>query len=119
MTKVTLWLQTNDVYKHYLWDFCAISEIGAREWQIPYKKFYKSSEIPYSPYNVVIGSVEEYSSYLEKNGHKIPAPINMSKMSSFSGRSFRVINKKEFLKDSQKYMKFVKDRWLQITEVLR
>lgn len=112
MTKVTLWLQTDDTHKQYLWDFCAISEIGAREWGIPFKKFYKSEEIPNSPYNVIIGSVEECSTWLNKNGYNIPNAIDMLQLASFSGRRFKVESKENRIQKHNSLYKISVFRYL-------
>ncbi len=107
-TKVIMWVQTDDSYKKHLWDLCAIAEIGAGEWLIPVKRFYRSNEIPHSQYNVVVGSVDECSSYLDQNGYAVPPPIDMIGLSSVSGRRFRVESKDNFLERYTSYPYFIK-----------
>lgn len=107
-TKLTTWLQTDDTYKRYLWDFCAIAEIGSREWQIPFKTFYDANEIPLNPYNIVIGSVEACEKYLKNMGLEIPQPIDMLKLAAVSGRRFKVESKSKFLEYYEMYPYFIK-----------
>ena len=91
-TKLKIWLQINEKTGAYFDDFCATSELGARQWGIPFEKFHDANQIPLDLHNIVIGSVESCESFLNNMGLEIPVPIDMLKLAPVSGRRVRVIN---------------------------
>lgn len=107
-TKLKIWLQINEETGAYFDDFCAISELGARQWGIPFETFNNAHQISLEPHNIVIGSVESCESFLNNMGLEIPVPIDMLKLAPVSGRRFRVESKKRFLEYYQLYPYFIK-----------
>ncbi len=77
-----------------IWDFAAIAKMGAEELGIETKEFEESFEIPYNPYKIIVGSVEECKSYLEENGLDVPESIQNKELLSFMKRD-SIIGDKE------------------------
>lgn len=104
---MTIWIQTNNKGE-YIEDFCAISELGARQWKIPFKKFHNAENIPLNPYNVIVGSVESCEIVLNNMKLEVPPPIDMLKLAPISGRKFEVKTKEKFLEYYELFPYFIK-----------
>jgi hypothetical protein len=64
--------------------------MGARSMDHPVKCFENYGEIPNSPYNIVVGSVEMCSWWLENNGYDLPEPIDLEPFRTYLRRNFQV-----------------------------
>jgi len=72
-----LYIQTND--KNPIWDFTTSAQIGAINNDIEVKHFNTIDTVPINDENIICGSVESASQYLEELGVNVPAPIDMLK----------------------------------------
>lgn len=70
-----------------LFDFGYSAKLGANEIGIKVKTFEDSSTIPGDPTNIVVGSVEMCSEWLNAHGYGAPPAIDVYLFAQFTGRS--------------------------------
>lgn len=98
--------------KHLSFDFCYSALMGARHLGIEVKGFEDSDEVPPNPTNILVGSVEMCSKWLDRVGFSIPNQIDPNLFKDFLGRKIwysdiRDINTKNvFIKPATKIKAF-------------
>lgn len=91
MKKPILWVEHIPTDKKRLaFDFCYTAKMGAELNDIQVKVFEDSSEVPNEPTNILVGSVEFLSKWLDDNGYGVPEAINLSLFNWYLGRSIQV-----------------------------
>lgn len=61
-----------------IWDFCYSAVFGAQQNGTEHRPFESIDQVDSSPYNVIVGSVEECSRWLGKNGYSVPEEIGVT-----------------------------------------
>ena len=90
MKKPTLWVERLPTVKDLSFDFCYSAKMGAKQMGHTVKTFESYSEIPSDPYNVVVGSVEMCSWWLENNGYVLPTLIDLTPFKTYLRRNSQI-----------------------------
>jgi hypothetical protein len=98
---VILRYQTNGTFP--IWDFCYSAVFGAEQNGTKHRPFESIDQIDSSPYNVIVGSVEECSRWLSKNGYNVPQEIDITPSVKRKESPVR-----EFLNENSIYPVFIK-----------
>lgn len=72
--------------KRLAFDFCYSAKMGAEQLGITTKVFEDSDEVPGSPTNIIVGSVEACTKWLSTNGFRVPTSIPVGMFGRFYGR---------------------------------
>lgn len=104
MKKPVLYVEAVPFEKHkLLFDFCYSAQLGAQQVGIDVKPFSSVDDIPGYPTNIIVGSVECCSEWLEKNEFVVPTLPDISLFKDFLGREISVVDIKDV-----KYPSFIK-----------
>lgn len=87
-------------------DFCWSAKMGAEERSAEVRYFESTNDIGGSPYNVIVGSVEECTNWLYTNGYKVPSQIPIELFSDWLGREFQIVPFETI--DTLEYPRFIK-----------
>jgi len=87
-------------------DFCWQAKRGTNESNIKVYGFENTWEVPNSPFNVIVGSVEVCSSWLTEAGFTVPDAININNFADFLSRKTEIIPFSDL--ENQKYPLFIK-----------
>lgn len=60
-----------------IWDFCYSAVFGAEQNGVTHRPFESIDQVDSSPYNVIVGSVEECGRWLTKHGYSVPSEIDV------------------------------------------
>jgi hypothetical protein len=93
MKKPILYLEALTTNKQRLaFDFCYSAKMGAEQCGIKVKAFQNISDVSNDPTNIVVGSVETCSLWLQNAGFQIPNAVDISLFQEFLGRNITVID---------------------------
>ncbi|MFA6199045.1 MAG: ATP-grasp domain-containing protein [Bacteroidales bacterium] len=81
---ITCYIQTLD--NDSMFGFCHDAKIGAIDANHQVRYFSNSIDIPFNKYNVVVGSVEECSKWLQYNNITVPKSFDINNFVDFLGR---------------------------------
>jgi hypothetical protein len=84
--------------KRLLFDFCYSAKMGAEFLGINVKVFEDSSEVPEDPTNILVGSVEQCSKWLDMNGYGTPDAIDISIFGQYLRREVAYMDMDDFTK---------------------
>lgn len=76
--------------KRLAFDFCYSAKMGAEQLGIDVKVFEDSDEVPGHPTNILVGSVEMLTKWLNTNGFTVPKSIPVGMFGQFYGRPVHI-----------------------------
>ncbi len=98
MKKPILYVQCRSNERHNLaFDFCYSAKMGAEQLDIKVKAFEDSCEVPRDPTNILVGSVEQLTSWLNIHQYPIPTAIDLHLFSEFLGRQIAIMEMDTYL----------------------
>lgn len=101
MKKPILWVECiPGDRKRLAFDFCYSAKMGAEQHDIKVKVFEDASEVPCDPTNILVGSVEYLSKWLNIYQYAIPDAIDLSLFDKYLGRTYWNMDIEDFKTES-------------------
>jgi hypothetical protein len=91
MNRPALYVQAAPYNNNLAFDFCYSAKLGAQEAGIEVSHFANIVDVPPSPYNIIVGSVEVCTQWLAQSSFTVPPVIDLLLFKDFLGRQVEVL----------------------------